>query len=120
VYVDAGQVLTAAGGGRWAIFAAMSLRALHRRFLETTNLPIEDLAAACGFGSPATLRHHFRASFGTSPAAYRGRFGKAAWARLNQVFTFVSNSSPHPELVEGREGDGRCRVCLPFDRLRVR
>lgn len=86
---------------RMANFAAMSLRALHRRFLETTglspgdwltrerlaraqellettNLSIEDVAAACGFGAAATLRHHFRASFGTSPAAYRGRFGKAA------------------------------------------
>ena len=82
---------------RLAAEAALSLRALHRRFreatgrspgawltgervvlarelLESTTLPVEDLAVACGFGSAATLRHHFRAVLGTSPAAYRARF----------------------------------------------
>jgi AraC family transcriptional activator FtrA len=86
---------------RMAAFAALSLRALHRRFLETmgaspgdwltrervaraqelletTGLSIEDVAAASGFGSAATLRHHFRSGLGTSPAAYRERFGRAA------------------------------------------
>ncbi len=85
---------------RLATEAALSLRALHRRFreatgqspgawligervaraqdlLESTGLPVEDLAVACGFGSAATLRHHFRAALGTSPAAYRARFTTA-------------------------------------------
>jgi AraC family transcriptional regulator, transcriptional activator FtrA len=46
--------------------------------LEKSSLPIEDIATACGFGSASTLRHHFRAILGTSPAAYRTRFTTAA------------------------------------------
>ena len=83
---------------RMAGFAAVSPRALHRRFLDATGLSpgawllaerlgrarelleadataMDDVAAACGFGSAATLRHHFRTRLGTSPSAYRGRFG---------------------------------------------
>ena len=82
---------------RLAVEAAISIRALHRWFreavgqspgvwlaaervararelLESCSLSIEGIAAACGFGSAATLRHHFRAVLGTSPAAYRARF----------------------------------------------
>jgi AraC family transcriptional activator FtrA len=29
---------------------------------------------SCGFGSAATLRHHFRRRVQTSPASYRARF----------------------------------------------
>jgi AraC family transcriptional activator FtrA len=83
---------------RLAAEAAASPRALHRRFLEATGqspgawllaerlahargllegppLPVEAVAAACGFNTAASLRHHFRAQLGTSPAAYRARFG---------------------------------------------
>ena len=82
---------------RLAAEAALSPRALHRRFreatgqspgvwllgervaqarslLESTALPVAEIAAACGFGSAATLRHHFRARLGTSPGAYRAAF----------------------------------------------
>lgn len=85
---------------RLAAEAAVSPRALHRRFrdatgqspgawlvaervgrarelLESGAMPVADVAAACGFGSAATLRHHFRATLGTSPAAYRDRFAIA-------------------------------------------
>lgn len=85
---------------RMARHAAVSPRALHRRFrdatgtspgdwltaerlararelLEDAALPIEDVAAACGFGAAATLRHHFRARFGVAPVAYRRRFRAA-------------------------------------------
>jgi len=81
--------------------AGMSLRSFHRRFREATgsspgdwllrerleaaremleggSLPhggVEAVAAAVGFGSAATLRHHFRRRLGVSPVAYRGRFG---------------------------------------------
>jgi AraC family transcriptional activator FtrA len=57
--------------GEW-LLAERLLRA--RELLETTAHSIDDIAAATGFGSPATLRRHFRARLGTSPAAYRGRF----------------------------------------------
>ncbi len=82
---------------RLAAEAAVSPRALHRRFqeasglspgawllgervararelLEEAALPVDDVAAACGFGTAATMRHHFRAILGISPAAYRDRF----------------------------------------------
>jgi len=49
-----------------------------RELLETTLQPIEAIAAACGFGSSATLRHHFRERLGTSPNAYRRRFARTA------------------------------------------
>ncbi|MFO1024143.1 MAG: transcriptional regulator FtrA [Acetobacteraceae bacterium] len=87
--------------GRLAAEAAVSPRALHRRFqeaagaspgawllaerigrarelLEGTALPVEDVAAACGFGTAATLRHHFRRTLGTSPSVYRARFATFA------------------------------------------
>lgn len=82
---------------RLAAEAALSPRGLHRHFraatgqspgawlvaervararelLEVTAIPIEELALFCGFGSAATLRHHFRTVLGSSPAAYRARF----------------------------------------------
>jgi AraC family transcriptional activator FtrA len=42
--------------------------------LETTRRPIERVADDCGFGSAATMRHHFRQRVGTTPASYRNRF----------------------------------------------
>jgi AraC family transcriptional activator FtrA len=45
-----------------------------RELLEGSSGTIDDVAAACGFGSVATLRHHFREHLGTSPGAYRQRF----------------------------------------------
>ena len=86
---------------RLAAAAAVSPRALHRRFqdscgmspgawllgerlvrardlLESSALPIDQVATACGFGTAATMRHHFRRSLGTSPAAYRSSFTTAA------------------------------------------
>jgi AraC family transcriptional regulator, transcriptional activator FtrA len=82
---------------RLAAEAAVSSRALHRRFqevagvspgawllterlgrarelLEGTRLSVEEVAAASGFGSVATMRHHFRRALGTHPSAYRARF----------------------------------------------
>ncbi|MBM9463939.1 helix-turn-helix domain-containing protein [Aeromicrobium sp. YIM 150415] len=44
------------------------------QLLEQTRLSVEEIAGRCGFGSAATLRHHFTASRGTSPAAYRRQF----------------------------------------------
>jgi AraC family transcriptional activator FtrA len=36
---------------------------------------LDDIAVACGFGTLATMRHHFRKRLGTSPSAYRRSFG---------------------------------------------
>lgn len=78
--------------------AGMSQRTFQRRFAETTGMApgawllaerlrracalLEDpsspgldaIAEACGFGTAATLRHHFRARFGRSPGAWRRSF----------------------------------------------
>jgi len=42
--------------------------------LETTVLSMEEIADRCGFGSAATLRHHFRARVKLSPNGYRASF----------------------------------------------
>ena len=49
-----------------------------RSLLERSNFSVERVAEKCGFGSGATLRHHFREKFGTSPVAYRQRFSASA------------------------------------------
>ncbi|WP_197043701.1 helix-turn-helix domain-containing protein [Saccharothrix sp. NRRL B-16314] len=45
-----------------------------RRLLESTDLPIDQVAATCGFGSTVTMRQRFTAAFDTSPSEYRRRF----------------------------------------------
>ncbi|MFE0733802.1 GlxA family transcriptional regulator [Streptomyces sp. NPDC058855] len=45
-----------------------------RRLLETTDCPLDRVAAAAGLGSPETLHRAFRRRLGTTPAAYRRRF----------------------------------------------
>jgi AraC family transcriptional activator FtrA len=47
-----------------------------RELLEASDASIDDIAIATGFGTPVTLRHHFRAKLGTSPGAYRKRFAR--------------------------------------------
>jgi AraC family transcriptional activator FtrA len=49
-----------------------------RTLLEDTSMPIDRIAEIAGFGAAATLRHHFRRQFATTPAAYRARFGAEA------------------------------------------
>jgi len=45
-----------------------------RHLLETTDLPIDRVAAESGLGSAASLRQHLRATIGVSPLAYRRTF----------------------------------------------
>jgi transcriptional regulator GlxA family with amidase domain len=50
-------------------------RVLHaRRLLEATDLPVEHVADAAGFGTAASLRAHFRRATATTPLAYRRTF----------------------------------------------
>jgi AraC family transcriptional activator FtrA len=49
-----------------------------RELLETTALPVEEVATQSGFGAVATLRHHFQRRLGVSPATYRQRFARSA------------------------------------------
>jgi AraC family transcriptional activator FtrA len=45
-----------------------------RRLLESTAMPVEDVAARSGFGSAASLRQHLRRHAATTPTAYRSAF----------------------------------------------
>ena len=45
-----------------------------RRLLETTDLPVDAVAARSGLGTGASLRQHMRAALGVSPLAYRKTF----------------------------------------------
>jgi len=45
--------------------------------LETTDLPVEQVADRSGMGTAANLRHHFNAQLGVSPLSYRRTFGAA-------------------------------------------
>jgi transcriptional regulator GlxA family with amidase domain len=56
---------------RWLI----DQRVAHaRRLLEATDLPVETVAAECGFGSAVGLREHFGRAVRTTPTAYRRAF----------------------------------------------
>jgi transcriptional regulator GlxA family with amidase domain len=52
----------------------------HRRvsraqeLLEGTDMSIEQVATAAGFGNDTAFRHHFRRHVGTAPTAYRAKF----------------------------------------------
>ena len=48
-----------------------------QRLLESTDLAIEQVASACGFGSTVTLRQAFTRALTTTPSAYRRRFRTA-------------------------------------------
>ncbi|WP_380285469.1 helix-turn-helix domain-containing protein [Kitasatospora purpeofusca] len=53
---------------------------LAQRLLESTTEPVDAIAARCGFGNAATLRHHFGRRLGTTPLAYRRCFAEPAAA----------------------------------------
>ncbi|BBF99522.1 MULTISPECIES: GlxA family transcriptional regulator [Pseudonocardia] len=59
---------TGTSPGRW--LAARRLDRV-RRLLESTDLPVEQIAARTGFGTTAALRHRLRAEIGMAPLAYR-------------------------------------------------
>lgn len=48
-----------------------------KALLETSALPMPLIAEQCGFGTAATLRHHFRTKLDSSPSCYRKQFGRA-------------------------------------------
>lgn len=51
---------------------------LAQRLLEEGDLPVEEVARRCGFGTAASLRQHFRQRRGTAPLAYRKTFSLRA------------------------------------------
>lgn len=63
--------LTGSSPGEWLCGVRTDVA---RALLESSRSSLEDIAAAVGFGSPGTLRHHFRTRLKTTPAGYRKRF----------------------------------------------
>jgi len=63
--------LTGSTVGAWLLVERL---ALAQRLLESTNHTVNAISGMAGFGSPVSLRHHFRAAFGISPAAWRRMF----------------------------------------------
>jgi transcriptional regulator GlxA family with amidase domain len=45
-----------------------------RHLLETTDLPVDQVARGAGFGTAASLRQHLQAALGVSPQVYRRTF----------------------------------------------
>ncbi|MFC5890000.1 helix-turn-helix domain-containing protein [Kitasatospora sp. CM 4170] len=60
---------------RWLVGQRLLLA---QRLLESTAEPVDAIAARCGFGNAATLRHHFGRRLGTTPLAYRRCFAEPA------------------------------------------
>ncbi|CCH89657.1 Transcriptional regulator, AraC family [Modestobacter italicus] len=52
--------------------------ALARHLLESTDTPVERVAAEAGFGTTASLRQHLHAAIGVAPLTYRRTFRGAA------------------------------------------
>lgn len=57
--------------GEWLIRQRVNRAA---ELLETTDLPIDRIAERAGLGSSASLRQHFKITYGLSPLAYRKAF----------------------------------------------
>jgi transcriptional regulator GlxA family with amidase domain len=67
---------TGISASRWLVQQRI---ALARRLLESTDTPVEQVAAEAGFGTAASLRQHLNAAIGVAPLAYRRTYrGTAA------------------------------------------
>jgi transcriptional regulator GlxA family with amidase domain len=68
---------TGASPNQWLIGQRVELA---RRLLETTDLPVDRVAAESGFGTTASLRQHLHTAIGVSPLAYRRTYRGATLA----------------------------------------
>jgi transcriptional regulator GlxA family with amidase domain len=53
-----------------------------RLLLETTDLPVDEVARRSGFGTAVSLRQHLHAAVGVAPLAYRRTFASPALPRV--------------------------------------
>ncbi len=60
-----------------AVYVESARVEVAQRLLETTSLPVEDIARAAGFGTVETQRRAFARRVGASPREYRDRFRPA-------------------------------------------
>jgi transcriptional regulator GlxA family with amidase domain len=65
------QEETGTSPGRW-----LTQQRVHRarHLLETSDLPVDRIAADVGFATGTSLRQHLNAAIGVSPQAYRNTF----------------------------------------------
>ncbi len=68
--------------GRWLIQQRVA-RARH--LLESTDLPVDDIAGQVGFGTGTSLRQHLHAAIGVTPLAYRRTFRGGAAAAADAL-----------------------------------
>jgi len=66
------KALTGKAPGDWLL--RERLRHACELLQQPGSAALEEIAGTSGFGTLATMRHHFRARLATSPAAYRARF----------------------------------------------
>jgi transcriptional regulator GlxA family with amidase domain len=70
--------------------------ALAQQLLQSTSAPVDAVAAQAGFGSPESLRLHFRRQVGLSPSAWRHAFGgRPGDARSAQIIRPVLEDGSH-------------------------
>lgn len=67
--------ITGTTANRWIASERMRLA---QRLLETTELPVDQVAASAGFGSSLSLREYFAEELGMTPTAYRRAFRQTA------------------------------------------
>jgi AraC family transcriptional activator FtrA len=68
------ETTTGSSVGEWLLVERLRHA---RQLLETKgDASLDDIAIASGFGTPATMRHHFRRRLGTTPGAYRKTIGE--------------------------------------------
>lgn len=65
--------ITGSSPGEWLLTIRTDAA---RYLLESDATDLDDVATLSGFGSLATLRHHFRRRVGVSPTSYRSRFAR--------------------------------------------
>ncbi|MFE0099944.1 GlxA family transcriptional regulator [Streptomyces sp. NPDC059009] len=68
------RVFTQETGSSPAVYVEAARIEVARRLLETTDQPLDRIAAAAGLGSVETLHRAFRRQLATTPVAYRRRF----------------------------------------------
>lgn len=66
---------------RWLVAQRVLLAC---RLLETTQLPIEEIAQHSGFGDASVLRKHLALQTALTPTAYRQTFGHASAADVSR------------------------------------
>ncbi|WKX68657.1 GlxA family transcriptional regulator [Streptomyces sp. XD-27] len=61
-----------------------------KELLETTTLPMDQVARSCGLGTADSLRNHLARRTGLTPSAYRTQFSRLAPSRVARASTAMS------------------------------